>query len=78
VTNSPAGTFRIDKAPSEAVFQVRYLRTKVRGRFSDFEGAIQFNEAMPTLSSVEFTAQTASIDTNEKDRDIHHAIASSP
>jgi len=40
-------TFSIDKAHSEATFQVRHLITKVRGRFRDFEGNIQFDEAKP-------------------------------
>jgi polyisoprenoid-binding protein YceI len=71
VTDSPARTFAIDKAHSEAVFQVRHLVTRVRGRFSDFEGTIQLHEARPELSSVQFTVQAGSIDTNERDRDTH-------
>src|SRR5438105_14008688 len=64
-------TFSIDKAHSEATFQVRHLITKVRGRFSDFEGTIQFDETQPELSSVSFTIKTTSIDTSEPDRDKH-------
>src|SRR4051812_50126375 len=64
-------TFSIDKAHSEATFQVRHLITKVRGRFSDFEGTIQFDEAQPDVSSVSFTIKTSSIDTSEADRDKH-------
>ena len=64
-------TFTIDKAHSEATFQVRHLITKVRGRFSNFEGAIQFDEAKPERSSVSFTIHTDSIDTSEPDRDKH-------
>jgi polyisoprenoid-binding protein YceI len=64
-------TFVIDKAHSEAVFQVRHLITKVRGRFSDFEGTIDFDEAQPTASSVTVSIKAASIDTNEPDRDKH-------
>jgi polyisoprenoid-binding protein YceI len=64
-------TFVIDKAHSEAVFQVRHLITKVRGRFTDFEGTIQFNEAQPEQSSVNFSIKTSSIDTSEADRDKH-------
>jgi polyisoprenoid-binding protein YceI len=70
-TTSATRTYTIDKSHSEAVFQVRHLVTKVRGRFSDFEGTIQVNDASPELSSVNFTIQAASIDTNEKDRDTH-------
>jgi polyisoprenoid-binding protein YceI len=64
-------TFSIDKAHSEATFQVRHLITKVRGRFSDFEGTIQFDESQPEQSSVSFTIRTTSIDTSEPDRDKH-------
>lgn len=64
-------TYVIDKAHSEAVFQVRHLITKVRGRFTDFEGTIQFNEAQPELSSVSFSIKTSSVDTSEPDRDKH-------
>src|SRR3954454_2394139 len=64
-------TFTIDKAHSEVTFQVRHLLTKVRGRFSDFEGTIGYDEEHPEQSSVNVTIQAASIDTSEKDRDTH-------
>ena len=70
-TGSTTRTYKIDKAHSEAVFQVRHLVTKVRGRFADFDGIVQINEGRPDLSSVGFTIQAASIDTNERDRDTH-------
>lgn len=64
-------TYKVDKAHSETTFTVRYLLTKVRGRFSDFDGTIQFDEANPETSTIDFTIQAASIDTNEADRDKH-------
>ena len=64
-------TYKIDKAHSEVTFQVRHLVTKVRGRFTDFEGSILYNEANPEQSSVTFTVQAASINTAEPDRDKH-------
>src|SRR4029079_9581401 len=64
-------TFSIDKAHSEATFQVRHLITKVRGRFQDFAGTGQLDHAKPEQSSVSFTIQTSSIDTSEPDRDKH-------
>jgi polyisoprenoid-binding protein YceI len=64
-------TFVIDKAHSEAMFQVRHLITKVRGKFSEFDGVIQFDEANPSASSVTFSVKTASVDTSEADRDKH-------
>lgn len=66
-----AGTYTIDKAHSEATFQVRHLVTKVRGRFSDFTGTIRFDEQHPEQSSVSLTIVTATVDTNNADRDQH-------
>ena len=66
-----ATTFQIDKAHSEAAFQVRHLLTKVRGRFSDFAGTIEFHPERPAAGGVTFTIQAASIDTNQPDRDAH-------
>ena len=70
-TATATRTFQIDKTHSEAMFQVRHLITKVRGRFSEFEGSITFDEAAPEQSAVTFTIQTSSIDTNAADRDAH-------
>ena len=64
-------TFAIDKTHSEAAFQVRHLITKVRGRFADFAGSIQFDADQPARSTVSFVIQAASIDTNTPDRDAH-------
>jgi polyisoprenoid-binding protein YceI len=69
--STPVRTYQIDKAHSEATFQVRHLLSRVRGRFSDFAGTILFDEATPARSAVEFTVQTSSIDTAEPDRDKH-------
>jgi len=66
-----AETFIVDKAHSEATFQVRHLVTKVRGHFSDFEGTIQVERDKPEASSVEFVVKAASIDTGNPDRDKH-------
>jgi len=70
-TTTAIRTFAIDKAHSEVTFQVRHLVTKVRGRFTDFTGTVQFDEARPELSSASFEAGTASIDTGTADRDQH-------
>jgi polyisoprenoid-binding protein YceI len=64
-------TFAIDKSHSEASFQVRHLITKVRGRFTDFEGSVQIDQEEPSHSSVTFAVKTASVDTSQPDRDQH-------
>jgi polyisoprenoid-binding protein YceI len=70
-TTAPARTFTIDKTHSEVTFQVRHLVTKVRGRFTDFNGTVRFDEAQPGNSSLTFSIDAASIDTGTADRDTH-------
>jgi polyisoprenoid-binding protein YceI len=70
-TATPVRTFTIDKAHSEVQFQVRHLVTRVRGRFTDFSGAVRFDEAQPEASGVTFSVAVASIDTATPDRDAH-------
>ena len=70
-TATATRTYQIDKSHSEATFQVRHLITKVRGRFSDFEGTVTLDDAHPERSSVAITIQAASIDTSEPNRDAH-------
>jgi polyisoprenoid-binding protein YceI len=66
-----AETFTVDKAHSDASFQIRHFTSKVRGGFTDFEGTIQTDPAKPEASSVVFTIKTASINTHNADRDKH-------
>src|SRR6187431_3007143 len=70
-TTPTVRTYQIDKTHSEVAFRVRHLLTKVRGRFADFDGAIDYNSAAPEQSTVRFSAKTASIDTSEPARDKH-------
>ncbi|WP_020579079.1 YceI family protein [Actinopolymorpha alba] len=65
------GTYAIDPAHSSVAFQVQHLGfSKVRGRFTDFEGTIAVAEE-PTVSSVQVTIQSASVDTAQAQRDAH-------
>ena len=64
-----ADTFVFDKVHSTIGFQVRHLFSKVPGKFDDFSGQIQLDEANPEQSSVEVTINTASVDTGVKMRD---------
>jgi polyisoprenoid-binding protein YceI len=70
-TPATVRTFSIDKSHSEAAFLVRHLISKVRGRFTDFEGSIVADEQHPERSSVTVTIQAASVDTSQPDRDTH-------
>ena len=63
--------YAIDKTHSEAAFQVRHLITKVRGRFRDFDGMVRVDREHPERSTVEFSIDAASVDTDVADRDTH-------
>jgi polyisoprenoid-binding protein YceI len=64
-----AESFVVDKYHSEATFTIRHLITRVSGRFNEVSGSISVDRSNPTLSSVEFTIKTASIDTGVAPRD---------
>jgi len=66
-----AEVYNVDKVHSEVSFQVKHLMSSVRGRFTDFAGAVSVDAARPEASSVEFTVKTASVDTAIADRDKH-------
>jgi polyisoprenoid-binding protein YceI len=71
VTALAADTYMVDKGHSEALFTIKHLMSRVTGRFNDFTGTINVDPANPAASSVEFTINTASIDTDNADRDKH-------
>jgi polyisoprenoid-binding protein YceI len=64
-----ADDYAIDKVHSTIGFQVRHLFSNVPGKFDDFTGTIQFDEANPEQSSVGVNIKTESIDTGVKMRD---------
>lgn len=66
-----AGTWTIDPAHSEVTFSVRHMMiSKVRGRFENFDATIVTGEN-PLDSSVKATAEVASINTKQPQRDEH-------
>ncbi len=65
-------TYRIDGEHTSIGFKIRHFFSKVPGRFNKFEGQIVLDrENLTKGSSVEFTIDTASIDTNDDSRDKH-------
>ena len=70
-TATAARALEIDRSHSEVAFQVRHLLSKVRGRFTDFAGTIEFDESNPQNARLDVVIQAASIDTAETDRDKH-------
>lgn len=66
-----AGTYTIDQAHSDVSFKVRHLVSKTAGQFTEFHGSIVADFENLDASSVEFTIDAASIDTQNEDRDKH-------
>ncbi|ACL24467.1 YceI family protein [Chloroflexus aggregans] len=65
-------TWTIDASHSTITFSVRHMMiSKVRGRFSRFEGTVNFDEQNPANSSVQVTIDATSIDTRDERRDGH-------
>ena len=66
-----AGTYTLDQGHTTIEFVGRHLMiTKVRGRFTDFDGTIVIGD-LPEQSSVEVTINTASVDSSDEKRDGH-------
>src|SRR5438093_97872 len=64
-----ADVYAVDKVHSDVGFQIRHFVSKVRGRFTDYEGTIVADRTKPDASSVELTIKAASIDTGNENRD---------
>jgi polyisoprenoid-binding protein YceI len=66
----PAGKYDLDPTHTEVSFVSRHMLTKVRGRFTEFDGTIEVGER-PEDSSVQVEVKTASVQTNTQQRDDH-------
>ena len=65
-------TWKIDTAHAEIAFKVRHLMiSTIRGIFTDFEGTISANDDTLDGGVINFTTNTNSISTNNKDRNEH-------
>jgi polyisoprenoid-binding protein YceI len=64
--------WNIDAAHSAISFSIRHMAfAKVRGRFTQYSGTIQLDDADLARSSVEVSIDAASIDTGTPQRDQH-------
>lgn len=63
--------YKVDPDHSGVSFTIRHFVSNVSGRFKDFDGVIKYDKANPAASSVSFTVQAKSIDTDNDDRDNH-------
>ena len=67
-----ATEWTIDPVHSSAEFKVKHLViSKVKGQFGTFQGTINFDGKDLTSGGAEVTIQTASVDTDNEDRDKH-------
>ena len=66
----PAGTWEFDKGHTSLEFVARHMLSRVRGRFTEFEGQVKIAER-PEDSSVEVQIRADSIQTNSDYRDNH-------
>lgn len=66
---STPSTWKIDPTHSELSFSIRHLVSRVRGQFNIWTGTIVADPDDWGSASVEVTAQTSSIDTNNERRD---------
>ncbi|MBF6555377.1 MAG: YceI family protein [Acidimicrobiales bacterium] len=65
------GTYAIDASHTELGFAVRHMAvSKVRGRFSTFEGTIEIAE-QPADSKASLTIEAGTVDTRDETRDAH-------
>ena len=70
--SSNASTYQIDPAHTQVIFKVKHLGiSTVSGRFDDFEGAYNFDDANIENSSVEAKINAVSVNTNKEKRDNH-------
>ena len=70
VEQPPAGKYAFDKSHTEVGFVARHMLSRVRGRFTRFDGQIVIAER-PEDSDVEVQIEAASIETDQQMRDDH-------
>ena len=64
--------YALDPAHTTVEFVVRHLMiTKVRGRFTTFDGSVELEPGSDLPGAIRATIQAASIDTREEQRDAH-------
>jgi polyisoprenoid-binding protein YceI len=65
-------TWNIDTSHSQINFTARHMMiSKVRGRFEEWTGTVNFDETTPINTTVEIEIAAASLNTREEQRDRH-------
>ena len=66
-----AATYDVDPVHSSISFKVRFLVTKVRGRFDKVSGSVTYEKGKPETWKAQGHAEAASVNTNVSQRDGH-------
>ena len=66
-----AGTWTIDQSHSVLNFKIRHIFSKTGGTFGEWGGSLEFDGADPATLAGTVTIKTASINTENEDRDNH-------
>lgn len=66
----PAGKYELDVSHTEVGFAARHMLTKVRGRFTEFEGTVEVGDSVEE-SRIDVEIKTGSVQTNFEQRDAH-------
>jgi polyisoprenoid-binding protein YceI len=66
----PAGKYEFDAGHTQVEFVARHMLSKIRGRFTEFDGVIVVGDSIED-SSVDVEIETGSVQTNEERRDEH-------
>ncbi|HJX06599.1 MAG TPA: YceI family protein [Actinomycetota bacterium] len=66
----PAGAYAFDKAHTTVGFVARHMLSKVRGRFTEFDGQVKLGDVVED-SSVQVDMKAESITTDNEGRDQH-------
>ncbi len=69
--SAQAAAFKVDVDHSAVTFKVKHLFSWVQGKFSKFDGAIEYEQGKPETWSAQGSIEIASIDTGVEKRDTH-------
>lgn len=71
VNAQDATMWKVDKPHTSVNFSINHFFSSVTGKFTDFDGMIQFDPNKLNESKVEFTVSISSVDTDDGKRDKH-------
>jgi polyisoprenoid-binding protein YceI len=66
-----AAVYNIDPSHSQVGFKIRHIVSKVKGKFNDFSGTVDFDPAKIEKTKASVIIKTASVDTDQEKRDAH-------